>query len=478
MDILSTTTAQPTITCVSFIFSFFLFIRITRARPEHLDAIHNIQVKAYKDRQDFHESPHVFKAKLEGYPAGNFVAIATSSVVTDDDTTTWVGRGEKGDSDSDSDNDDDDDGDIVVEEQEQDGDTTMEQDFGGAVNQVTVVEIIETGADGSTTTFNSTTDETHIVRARTPDIIEGGDDRYDDDNHVLGHGDDDHLSTFTFREKTSIRTEDENGVRHHHHHHQHHYHHHPGHEVDDDDDDKHMTTILFQWEEPVGYLLSHPYSQETIGLHRVGNVGVSTTTTTTTSSEEPSKTKKMRIDPKNGSDDDDDDDSTSESDEYLYDHDSLMEKYYVHDCAIHPDYRGKGLAANLWKALEESLIPAKDSDQNLNKSSGIIDTEDEDEENEDDDLHDAEQTGSSTSTDQHRHGQHRHRRHRHHRKHGKNKNSSRKGAPNLKEIFLVSVQGTQPFWERVGGFEAVNDHDVDLSSYGLDAQFMKKAFIF
>ncbi|KAF9361783.1 hypothetical protein BGX26_011778 [Mortierella sp. AD094] len=409
-------------------------VSVIRAKLEHLDAIHDIQVKAYKDRLDFHESPEVFKAKLESYPAGNFVAIVTSSVVTNDDTSTWVGKdteeekGEEGDED------------IVVEEVQDD--SAMDQDI-GEVHQVTVVEITETAPDGSTTTATTnSTEETHIIRARTPDITEGDD--VEDEGAT-------YLSSSTFKSTTTLRADSpaEDHAKEHH--------------LDEDEsDDKDMTTVLFQWEQPVGYLLSHPYSRESMTLHHLGGVGsAATTAASTAATAEPSKTKKMRLDTTGEAGDEATD---TESEEDPLDHDQWMEKYYIHDCAIHPDWRGKGLASKLWKALEESLTPAR-QDELLNKE-GLVDTEEEDE--------GEEEVSSSSSTQPQKDHPHRRRKTRK----GSKRAHRRKGAPNLKEIVLVSVQGTKPFWEHAGGFQVVSDHDMDLSVYGDEALLMRKLFIF
>jgi len=139
--------------------------------------------------------------------------------------------------------------------------------------------------------------------------------------------------------------------------------------------------------EPVGYLFSHPYSRESVLLHRVSGH--------TTGSDVP-KAKEA-------------------TEEDLLDHDQLMEKYVIHDCAAHPDWRGKGVASKLLQTMEESLVPGGDSS---------------------------------------------------------------KGAPNLKEIVLVSTQGSRPFWEHNGGYQVVADHDMDLSVYGDSAFLMTRSFTF
>ncbi|KAG0007722.1 hypothetical protein BGZ80_004322 [Entomortierella chlamydospora] len=394
-------------------------VSVVRAKLEHLDAIHDIQLKAYKDREDFHESPEVFKAKLKSYPAGNFVAIVTSSVVTNDDTSTWVGKDTEKEEEEGS-------GEGAGVEEVQD-DSAMDQD-------------IET---------TNLTEETHIVRARTPDVVEGDD--VEDEGATF-------LSSSTFKSATTLGVDNpaeysSQGQQ--------------GHaresQLDEDeDDDEDFTTVLFQWDEPVGYLLSHPYSRESMRLHHVGGVGSEAATKTTTATE-PSKTKKMRLEAGEETTD-------TESEEDPFDHDQLMEKYYIHDCAIHPDWRGKGLASRLWKALEESLTPASQNEL-LNKE-GLVDTEEEDEgEEEEEASSSSPSTPAQTQKDHHPH------RHRRHRKRSR-KAHRRKGAPNLKEIVLVSVQGTRPFWERTAGFQVVTDHDMDLSGYGDEALLMRKSFIF
>ncbi|KAG0244265.1 hypothetical protein BGX31_009446 [Mortierella sp. GBA43] len=379
-------------------------LSVVRARPEHLKAIHEIQVLAYPGMTDFHERPEVFQSKLEGYPAGNFIALATTSVVTDDDTLTWCHK----DHDHDEHDDDDD-------------DTRM---------------ITETAPDGSTTTTTSTTldsGETHIniVRARTPDIWEGDDD--DDVNYPAAS------SSSSSGLQPGSSTTHHSGHKHHHHHHHHHLH------GADHDEDDHHTTVLFQWEEPVGYLFSQPYKPGTVKLHLIADPTASTP-----------EAKRMRLDDE-GEDEDD------------FEHDQLMEKYYIHDCAVHPAWRGKGLAAKLFKALEESLTPSRtgshSADTNTDRGD-LVDTEEEEDTDED---HDEAATSSSSH---HHHSRHR-------RKGGRgSKAQQRKGAPNLKEIVLVSVLGTRPFWERTGGFQVVKDHDIDLSSYGDTAVWMSRPFTF
>ncbi|KAF9277621.1 hypothetical protein BGZ88_001061 [Linnemannia elongata] len=469
-------------------------LSIIRARPEHLPAIHKIQILAYPDRTDFHESEDVFRSKMEAYPAGNFVALATYSVVTQDDTSTWVGDAEE-------------EGDDAGEVEEVEGEEGEGE--GEVVHGISVVEITETGPDGSSTTTTATTTTTtiggetvehvDIVRARTPDILEGTDDE-DDGSHLPdkrrsaglnvpharhghghGHGQDS-KSAGGGADATASSISSASAERA---------------EREEEEED---TTILFQWEEPVGYLFSHPYSRESVTLHRMG-AHTATSTEEKEKGEASSKPKRIRLEgggtvagekhPQN------DDEEESES-ETKYDHDQLMEKYYIHDCAIHPSWRGHGLASKLWKALEESLIPHRDvhggegaSGAGEGPSGDLVDTEEEEEEegsevhsenaSGDDDNNTASKESSTTrrrrgskKTRSHAQGGHGHR-HSHGHRHRR-----RKGAPNLKEIVLVSVQGTKPFWQSAGGFQVVADHDMDLSVYGPEGEafLMRKTFIF
>jgi len=432
---------------------------VIRARPEHLKAVHDIQLLAYPGLPHFHESPEVFRSKMEAYPAGNFIALATTSVMTDDDTLTW-GRDElHGHPHAHGDNNNNDDDDMHPEYDEPSSASKQqrqEEEENDGFHGITVVEITETGPDGTTTTATSTTQDggdSHIsiVRARTPDILEGDDD---DDDYPRGGG----ASNLSF----GLGPGD-----HHHHHHRHHHQRHQGQsqhaehgatdrdQNDEDHDDHGMTTVLFQWEEPVGYMFSHPYSRESVSLHRLGGH---------TTEPDANKAKKMRLDNEGGGEADSDEDEDD-----LFDHDQLMEKYYIHDCAIHPNWRGKGLASRLLRALEESLAPPR-GDAHLTMDQGdLVDTEEEDE-GESESVQDHMDSSSASP--------HHHRRRRHRRKgHRGSKGSNRsKGAPNLKEIVLVSVQGTRPFWERSGGFQVVADHDMDLSVYGDSAFLMTKPF--
>ncbi|KAG0289604.1 hypothetical protein BGZ96_006867 [Linnemannia gamsii] len=468
-------------------------LSVIRARPEHLPSIHRIQVLAYPGRTDFHETEDVFRSKMEAYPAGNFVALATYSVVTHDDTTTWVGEGEVEEGEE--------------EEEEEEEDENGEREV---VHGISVVEITETGPDGSSTTTTatttigadgSTTEHVEIVRARTPDILEGTDDE-DDDNfpsskrsgrlnvpHACqGHGHEhDHrrdaksaaaggdAATTTSASASTTAAAGAN-------------------EEEGEED----TTILFQWEEPVGYLFSHPYSRESVTLHRMGAHEEKSETKKGT--EATSKPKRIRLEGGGGGAAGHDEEE--EEEETKYDHDQWMEKYYVHDCAIHPGWRGQGLASKLWNALEESLTPARDSAGTAGTgastggesgaSGDLVDTEEEEStEGEEESASDHDGTAAAAAASKETSTTRRHRGRRgskktrtgasshssHSHRHGQRR---RKGAPNLKEIVLVSVQGTKPFWQSAGGFQVVADHDMDLSVYGAEGEafLMRKAFGF
>lgn len=422
---------------------------------------------------------------MEAYPAGNFVALATYSVVTQDDTSTWVGA-EEGDG-----------GEVEEVEGEAEGD-------GQVVHGISVVEITETGPDGSSTTTTATSTTTtiggetvehvDIVRARTPDILEGTDDEDDgspssakrstglniphahhghehehgQDSKSAGGGGDAAASSATSASAERVGREDE--------------------EEED-------TTVLFQWEEPVGYLFSHPYSRESVTLHRMG-AHTATAAEEKEKGEASSKPKRIRLEGGGTAadkDPQDDDEEESEGDT-KYDHDQLMEKYYIHDCAIHPSWRGQGLASKLWKALEESLTPNRDvhggegaSGAGEGASGDLVDTEEEEEGSEghsegasSDDNTASRETSTTRRRRGGRRGSKKTRSHgRGHSGHG-HRHRRRKGAPNLKEIVLVSVQGTKPFWQRAGGFQVVADHDMDLSVYGAEGEafLMRKTFIF
>ncbi|KAF9330815.1 hypothetical protein BG006_006245 [Podila minutissima] len=440
-------------------------LSVIRARPEHLQAIHKIQLLAYPGRTDFHESEDVFRSKLEAYPAGNFIALATYSVVTDDDTSTWTQP-------------------EVVHEEDLDEEMKSADDDDGQGHEISVVEIEITEAttphDSTTTTTTSTTSassnpsllDAHltIVRAQTPDIVEGSDD---DEEHARSHP---HSSSHAPKVRSSLAqgstteqpslsstfTHGQQG------------------QVEDEQSDKEEEAILFQWEKPVGYIFSHPYSRETATLHHVttktdyqhdGHPSSSSSSFAAAQST-ASHTKRVRLDKQH--DDQDTPSSSSESESDPFEHDLWMEQYFVHDCAIDPTWQGKGVASKLWKALEESLIPAK-ADAGIGAGGGggvtsesnLVDTEEEESE--------LSSEGESQQMQQQPHRKPRRHRHRRGKQHAK-----RRGAPNLKEILLVSVQGTKPFWQKTGGFEVVRDHDLDLSTYGNanEAFLMRKAIHF
>ncbi|KAF9121626.1 hypothetical protein BGW39_010378 [Mortierella sp. 14UC] len=460
-------------------------VSVIRARPEHLPAIHKIQLLAYPGRTDFHESEDVFRSKLEAYPAGNFVALATFSVVTHDDTSTWLGTGA---------------GEVEeVEEEEEE----EEQEEGGVVHGVSVVEITETGLDGTSTTTTTTTtfgDEgketqhVDIVRARTPDIFEGT----DEEDNVVGsssrnrrslgldvpharHGRRQDSKTGgeysatggTASGASSAATARAAGD-------------------EEEEEEEADTTILFQWEEPVGYLFSHPYSRESVTLHRMG-AGLAHEGKAESGAEASLKPKRIRLDGGGGAPETSSKEHQAkevveeeEEEDWKYDHDQWMEKYYVHDCAIHPGWRGQGLASKLWKALEESLTPsrtsegqdASDAGTGAGASGDLVDTEEEDTDGHDESAPEEEDEKSASSTTRRRRGRRGSKKgHRGSHKHGRH-GHTRKGAPNLKEIVLVSVQGTKPFWQHAGGFQVVTDHDMDLSVYGDEAFLMRKTFLF
>ena len=419
---------------------------------------------------------------MEAYPAGNFVALATYSVVTQDDTSTWGGAevGAGGE----------------VEEVEG-------EEAGEVVHGISVVEITETGTDGSSTTTTTTSTTTtiggetvehvDIVRARTPDILEGTDDEDDGSplstkwstgldvphaRHGHGHGHGHGQNSKSVGSGGDAAASSTTGA---------------SAERAGGEDEEEDTTVLFQWEEPVGYLFSHPYSRESVTLHRMG-AHTATTTEEKEKGEASSKPKRIRLEGGGtaaGEDHPQDDDEEGSEGENKYDHDQWMEKYYIHDCAIHPSWRGKGLASKLWKALEESLIPNRDvyggedaSGASEGASGDLVDTEEEEEGSEghsesasSDDNTASKETSTTRRRRGGRRGSKKTRSHGHGRGH---RHRRRKGAPNLKEIMLVSVQGTKPFWQRAGGFEVVADHDMDLGVYGAEGEafLMRKAFVF
>ncbi|KAF9566624.1 hypothetical protein EC968_003716 [Mortierella alpina] len=427
-------------------------LSVVRARPEHLKAIHAIQLLAYPGRTDFHETEDVFRSKLEAYPAGNFVALATYSVVTDDDVSTWdkspqMDEGAQLEQEQGHENDvTEEEAEEEEEEEDQEHGKTQEREEDGElatnIRGVSVVEITETAPDGTTVTATATATtsaDIPILRARTPDISEGG---FESDGDKTGFP---KRSRAPWNNSSTLDAEASKSRDRH---------------ENQSDDGEDMTTILFQWEQPVGYLFSHPYSRESVTLHRFspGKEGRPA----------PPSEKKIRLDKDV---DESGTDTETESDDDVYTHDQTMEKYYIHDCAVHPDWRGRGLASKLWKALHESLTPHLDGGR-PSKDKDLVDTEDEDEDEDDNEK------ASANTEEEHQEKP----RHHHHHRHGHRRSNKgfhrRKGAPSLKEIVLVSVQGTRPFWERAGGFQVVADHDMDLSVYGGDAFFMSAPFRF
>ncbi|KAG9326967.1 hypothetical protein KVV02_001917 [Mortierella alpina] len=409
-------------------------LSVVRARPEHLKAIHAIQLLAYPGRTDFHETEDVFRSKLEVYPAGNFVALATYSVVTDDDVSTWDKSPQLDEGVSQQEQVHDDDFSEEEEDQEHGKKQKREEDgdLAPSIRGVSVIDITETAPDGTTTTATATTTaDIPILRARTPDISEEG---VDSDGDKTGLYKRSRLPAHN----SSTRNAEESETQ-------------ERHEDQDGDD---MTTILFQWEQPVGYLISHPYSRESVTLHRISPAKDSRPA--------PPSEKKIRLDEDV---DESGTDTETDSDDDIYNHDPLMERYYIHDCAVHPDWRGRGLASKLWKALHESLTPHLDNGPS-SADKDLVDTEEEDE---DEDVR-------GNTEGEHRQKPHHPHHHRHGHRHRNRGVHRRRGARSLKEIVLVSVQGTRPFWEQAGGFQVVADHDMDLSVYGGDAFFMSAPF--
>ncbi|KAG0070317.1 hypothetical protein BGZ92_004505, partial [Podila epicladia] len=414
---------------------------------------------AYPGRTDFHESEDVFRSKLEAYPAGNFIALATYSVVTDDDTSTWTQP------------------EVVHDEDLDEEMKSADDDDQGHEISVVEIEITEATPHGSTTTTTTSTTsassnpallDAHlkIVRAQTPDIVEGSND---EEKHARSRP---HSSSHapkvgsslaqgsTVEQSSSSSTHGQQG------------------QVEDEQSDE-EEAILFQWEKPVGYIFSHPYNRETATLHHVstkadhqhdGHSSFSPSSSSAAAQSTDSYPKRVRLDTAHN--DQDTPSSSSESESDPFEHDPWMEQYFVHDCAIDPAWQGKGVASKLWKALEESLIPAK-ADAGTSAGGGtsegnLVDTEEEESE--------LSSEGEPQQTQQ----QQPHRKPRRHRHRRGKQHAKRRGAPNLKEILLVSVQGTRPFWQKTGGFEVVHDHDLDLSVYGNanEVFLMRKAFHF
>ncbi|KAF9585839.1 hypothetical protein BGW38_000516, partial [Lunasporangiospora selenospora] len=418
---------------------------LTRVFPSSTMTIAGIAVMghaAVQTEHSFHESEDVFRNKLEIYPAGNFVAVATYSVMTNDDTSTWVDQEDSAQGQEHQQRADSEDIDVDSTEEEQ------------IVISVVEVEPIETPLGGAGTSSNDPSmlggDKVDTLRAKTPDITEGTDDEdedyYEETRAFAMDMETDSGANADARGSTRPNI--------------------PGEEEEEED----MTTVLYQWEQPIGYLISHPYSRESTTLHHVGTRPAEAQGSGTAAA--GVKKIKTETGAAGGSGVDTDE---SESDDPM-DHDQWMEKYYVHDCAIHPEWRSKGLAVKLWKALEESLTPGRSrggagaAEGEETASRDLVDTEeDEPEEAEKEGEEGAEEGEQSSSA--RRRGRRGHRRHRRsHRRH--------RGAPNLKEIVLVSVQGSSPFWERAGGFQVVRDHDLDLAIYGSDAFLMRRPFFF
>ncbi|KAG0056011.1 hypothetical protein BGZ83_006624 [Gryganskiella cystojenkinii] len=357
-------------------------ITVTRAKPKHLKDIHDLQLLAYPGRFDFHESEDVFRSKIEAYPAGNFVALATYSVVTDDDTSLWTKHHNPEEDGEDSDE--------IQESNDNDGEEINQQDGDSIAHKVSVIEITETAPDGTTTTTTTTNTDgheeqtLHVIRARTPDITEG-----DGHTHRINSSkvrremlSSSSLTPGLSKVTSSSMDASASGS------------HERGNTgAESEEDEEPTTTVLFQWEKPVGYIFSHPYSRESVTLHRLAKT-------------EETPSKRVKVDPVFG-------EGVEEEDPY--EHDQLMEKYIIHDCAIHPDWRGQGLALKLWKALEESLLPSRHRDDGHStegRQGDLVDTE-EDEQVEE--LEHAEPTETETASSFSTKPNHRHRHRRGHR---------------------------------------------------------------
>ncbi|KAG0224624.1 hypothetical protein BGW41_005032 [Actinomortierella wolfii] len=490
-------------------------ISIVHARPEHLHDIHNIQLICYKDSPEMLESIDVFRSKLEHYPAGNFVALATYSVVSRDDPTTWSSASEKGDDDGGHD-----DQHMEGVEQESQGhqgeSEAMDEDprdqphhthgkatvrpsddFGEADRDVQMD--VETGLSGSgrapstveivitdletpspssspASASHQSTEKVTILRARTPDIsIPDSDDDADElenkgDHHGQAHYQKKSAAmrssphkdrVFTARIGGKSKTTTSHATE------------------DEVDGDEEPVIVLAQWEKPIGYLLSHPFTRETATIHKI--LPMSTAASTGAGAGAPQttvRTKKTRLNQEEGGSDvtaaaetaeasthhkspepestieevselDDQDDLENDR----FEHDPSIEQYFLHDMAILPEFQGQGLAYLLYKALEDSLTPSTSSTSSTLAPSSATESR----------QKPATTTTVTTTT-----------------KSGYTVTTTqrwnRRGAPNLKELHLVSVQGTRQFWENRPKFRVVTDHDLDLSAYGKDAYYMKRPF--
>ncbi|KAF9975139.1 hypothetical protein BGZ73_001316 [Actinomortierella ambigua] len=488
-------------------------ISIVHARPEHLQAIHDIQLICYKDHPSFHESLEVFRSKLDHYPPGNFVALATYSVVTDqrDPGQLWTDADkEPSDMNEDSMGDLDDTDVAMEEEQEEEGaqvEEVQEGAGGGGADRrgsssssvdsapSSTVEIIITEEDDADTnlpppdTTGSASEPVPIVRARTPDIstpLSEEEDNNDDkawsakskgetppaSASAKGKG----VASTDSKTKADHRTTKE--------------------EQKDEEDEDPVISILAQWEQPIGYLISHPFHRETATLHKIAP------SATVYKKSSTAQSKKARLDHKGvsaaiganreeeakeedltalhkstpesstgagGGDDDDDNNDTAtieemsdvdgqkdtegDTDDERYEHDPLAEKYFLHDMAILPEYQSQGLAYLLFQALEQSLTPPSPSlppsspkpthtSTSMSTSTKNVVT--------------TTLRSGCTVTMPHR--------------------WNRRGAPNVKELHLVSVQGSHPFWSNRPAFHVCHDHDLDLSAYGEDALYMTRPF--
>ncbi|KAG0255628.1 hypothetical protein DFQ27_006171 [Actinomortierella ambigua] len=476
-------------------------ISIVHARPEHLQSIHDIQAVCYKDQPSFHESIDVFRSKIDHYPAGNFVALATYSVVTDqhDPGQLWSEPDQQGHQTSAMEEDRADDTDIVMEaeeeEEENDGDDDddekVEKDNGEDKGKATasggrrrgssnssvpssIVEILiteegdeeeeEEEEEGRSRggRLASSAERVTIVRARTPDISTPVSDDDDDEDKGKDSGASkgrkanpvtatssshktDHATT-TVRDHTEEDSEKE------------------------EEDEDPVISILAQWEQPIGYLISHPFHRETATLHKLApSTAAAADASKRDASHSTTRAKKARLDHAGGasggggsgggeggagagthhksseasmgdgiptpttttieemSEIDERDDHGDDSDDDRYEHDPFVEKYFLHDMAILPEFQGQGLAYLLFHALERNTVTT------------------------------TMRSGCTVTMP---------------------RRWNRRGAPNVKELHLISVQGSRPFWENRPAFRVCQDHDLDLSVYGEGALYMTRQFHF